>query len=112
MPSMVQLTIKFTAPSGRAPQLLQALHTLMHRVRLCAGCSHTHIAADVDEADAFWYCEDWSDVEALKRQVQTEHFSQLLALMETSAAQPQLEFRTVERSQGLEFVAALREASL
>lgn len=109
---MVQLTIKFTAPPGRAPQLLQALHTLMHRVRQCAGCSHAHIAADVDEADAFWYREDWSDVEALKRQVKSEHFTQLLALMETSTAQPPLEFRTVERSQGLEFVASLREVSL
>lgn len=109
MPSLMQLTIKFTAPAGRAPQLLQALHALMHRAQHCAGCSHAHIAADVDEADAFWYCEDWSDVEALKREIKTEHFSQLMALMETSAVRPSLEFRTVERTQGLEFVAALRD---
>jgi quinol monooxygenase YgiN len=109
---MMQLTIKFTAPPGGASQLLQALHASMRRVRQCPGCSHVHIAADVDAADAYWYCEDWSDADALKRQITTRHFSQLLALMETCTEEPSVEFRTIERRQGLEFVAALREVSM
>jgi quinol monooxygenase YgiN len=108
--AMVQFTIKITAASGRAHELVDALHMLMARARQMKGCSGVHIAADLDEADAFWYCEDWLDRDALERRVKAESFSQFLALMETSAAPPSMEFRTVSDLRGLEYVSTVREA--
>jgi quinol monooxygenase YgiN len=106
---MVQLTIRLTATSGRAPQLIEALHALMRQSRRRSGCSDAHIAADVDEANAFWYCEDWQDERALEEELRSEHFSQLLALMETSTTPPVLEFRTIAATRGLDYVSTVRE---
>ena len=75
---MVQLTVRLTATSGRAHQLVEALHTLMRRTRRQCGCSDAHIAADVDEADAFWYVENWENAQALEDEFRTDRFSQLL----------------------------------
>ena len=108
---MVQLTMRLTATSGRAHQLVEALHTRMRRTRRQSGCSDAHIAADVDEADAFWYVENWQNAQALDDELRTDRFSQLLALMETSAGPPLLEFRVITETRGLEYVTAVREAS-
>jgi quinol monooxygenase YgiN len=105
---VVQLTVRLTAASGHAHQLVDALHSVMqHGVQ--RGYSHAYIAADVDEANAFWYVEDWQDETALEGELGSERFSQLLALVETSAAPPILEFRIITEARGLEYVSAVRE---
>jgi quinol monooxygenase YgiN len=108
---MVQLSVRLTAASGRAHQLVQALHALMRQARQNEGCSAAHIAADATAGDAFWYSEDWPDVDALEAELSSDRFSQLLAVMETSAQPPLLEFRVVAETRGLEYVAAAREAA-
>lgn len=105
---MVQLTVKITAAEGRGHQLVEALHELMRRALQTKGCAAAHVAADVDQSDAYWYCEDWQDTGALEGRVRSDHFSQLLALMETSTEQPTLEFRVIEELRGLDYVAAVR----
>jgi quinol monooxygenase YgiN len=108
---MVQVTVRLTAVSGRSHQLVQALHTLMRETLRRGGCSGAHIAADVDAADAFWYVEDWKDAAALEAQFTTDGFSQLLALIETAAEAPVVEFRVVSATRGLDYVAEVREAA-
>ena len=107
---MVQLTVRLTAASGHAHQLVDALHSLMQDGLRPGGCSHAYIAADVDAANAFWYCEDWQDVTALEGEFTSDRFSQLLALVETSVEPPILEFRLVAETRGVEYVSAVREA--
>jgi len=104
----VQLTLRLTAASGRTSQLAQALHVLMREALQIDGCAGAHLAADADDANEFWYSEDWQDIDALEREFLTEHFAQVLALMETSALPPMIEFRTVTETRGLEYVAAVR----
>jgi quinol monooxygenase YgiN len=107
---VVQLTVRLTAASGHAHQLVEALHSLMHRGLQRGGCSHAYIAADVDEANAFWYVEDWQDETVLEGELGSDRFSQLLALVETSAAPPIFEFRVITEARGIEYVSAVREA--
>jgi quinol monooxygenase YgiN len=105
---MVQMTVRLTATSGRAPQLIDALHSLMRHSRGHAGCLSASLAADVDEANTFSYQEDWRDEESIKEELRTDRFSQLLSLMETSVTPPVLEFRFVTETRGLEYVSAAR----
>jgi len=106
---MVQLSVRLTAGAGRVHDLIEALHGLMRHSRRLRGCTDAHIAADVDEANAYWYWEDWESDEALEAELKTDRFSQLLALMETSAHPPVLEFRMITELRGLEYVSAVRE---
>jgi quinol monooxygenase YgiN len=108
---MVQLTVRLTSAAGRAHDLVGALQTLMRQARRQGGCADAHIAADVDEANTFWYVEDWPDPGALETELTSDRFSQLLALMETSAQPPALEFRMVAETRGLDYVTAAREAA-
>jgi quinol monooxygenase YgiN len=107
---MVHVIVRLTSQPGRSHALIEALHMLMQRSLQTSGCSNAHLAADIDEADVFWYSEDWLDVGALEARLRGEHFLQLLALIETSVSPPLLEFRMVEERRGLEYVAAVRGA--
>jgi quinol monooxygenase YgiN len=105
---MVQLILRLTAATGRAGQLVEALSPHVRRATRSAGCRAAHLATDVASADVFWYCEEWDDAGALEARVRTDQFAQILAVMETSAEPPVLEFRVIEQSKGLEYVAAVR----
>jgi quinol monooxygenase YgiN len=107
---VMQLTVRLTAASGRAQHLLEALHARKRQCLVSGDCSSAHIAADVDGANVFWYVEDWPDVAALERELSTERFTQLLALLETSVTIPTMEFRFVSAVRGLDYVSEVREA--
>ena len=75
------------------------------------GCSSVHVAADIDEAEVLWYCEEWQDLEELERYMQTDRFARMLAIVETAAQPPLIEFRVVSETRGLEYVASVRGVS-
>jgi len=103
------MTVRLTAASSKAHQLVEALQALKPKRLLGSGCTGAHIAADVDEANAFWYVEDWKDTAALEIELRTDRFSRLLALLETSDEFPALEFRLVSETRGLDYVAEVRK---
>jgi quinol monooxygenase YgiN len=109
---MVQMTVRLTATTGHAYQLVEALRALMRQTRRHSGCAESHIAADVDDVNAFWYSEDWDSVQALESDIRTDRFSQLLELIETSARTPLLEFRVISETRRLEYVTSVREREL
>lgn len=108
---VVQLTVRLTARAGHGHELVQALRSIMRQAVIADGCSDAHIAADVDEANAFWYVETWNSPAATEAQLGTERFAHLLALLETAAAPPVVEFRMIRETRGLEYVAAVRAAT-
>jgi quinol monooxygenase YgiN len=107
---MVQMTVRLTATSGRASQLVEALRVLMKQTQGRSGCAAAHIAADVDEANTFWYCEDWDSIQGLENDIRTDRFSQVLQLMETSACTPVMQFRVFSATRGLDYVTSVRES--
>jgi len=108
---MVQLTIRLTVKTGQADSTVRALRSTMRGALLNGSCTNVHIAADVNDADTFWYSEEWQDVRELESQIRSERFSHLLSLVETGVQPPLLEFRVVETARGLEYIAAVRGAA-
>ena len=108
---MVQLTLRLTVKTGQAEPTLRALRSTMRGALLNGSCTNAHIAADANDADTFWYAEEWQDAGELESQMTSERFSQLLSLVETGAQPPLLEFRVIETARGLEYIAAVRAAA-
>ena len=101
---MLQLTVRLTARQDRAHELVQALRAARRQAAGLFGCSGAHLAADLDDANAFWYVEEWPDADEFEAQVRTTRFSQLVALIETAALPPLLEVRVVAESRGLDYL--------
>ena len=105
---MVELHLLLKAPPGRRRETLEALRTLRFPARLDRGCAAIHLFCELDDPDLLCYVEEWPECEDLIREVQSERFSRLMALMETAAERPVLEFRFVQETRGLDYVEQVR----
>jgi quinol monooxygenase YgiN len=105
---MVELVLRLTAAPGRSHELVQALCPYGRRAGQSLGCRSAHLSADVEQADVYWYCEEWEARAAFEAKVRSEEFAVLLSIMETSVSEPVLEIRVVAESRSLDYVAALR----
>jgi quinol monooxygenase YgiN len=103
---MVRLTVALQAASTRAAQdLLEALQFLGLSTRLepgCLGCS-----AWTDPEWTVRYVEDWATEADMRRRVQSDRFTSLLAVVE-SAQEPQVHFDFVTTTRGLDYVEEAR----
>ncbi len=109
--TVIQMLLRITATTERAATTLQALHHLVHGIRRGDQFAQVRVALDAEEDGVIWVSEDWPTVEQFERHLQSEQFTRLLALVETSAAPPLFECRSVSESRGLEYIAALRNAT-
>ena len=70
---MVQLTVRLTREDGYVEYpTVRALRSTMRQALLNGSCTRAHISADVNDADTFWYCEEWQDAGELESQMKLE----------------------------------------
>jgi hypothetical protein len=104
---MLRLNVTLSASSARnAENLLEGLQYQAPGTRLehgCLGCG-AWLAPD----STVRYCEDWATEDDLRRRVQSDSFTSLLAVVET-AADAQVQFDFVNKTRGLDYVVELRE---
>jgi quinol monooxygenase YgiN len=72
------------------------------------GCLRAQLHADVTDPDAFCYSEEWLTVEDVVREIRSTRFNRLLELMEAASEPPELLFRFVAETRGLDYVAEVR----
>lgn len=106
--TVVQMLLRITAATDRAAMTLQALHHVVRGIRRGDQFAQVHVALDAEDDGVIWVSEHWPTVEQFERHLQSEQFTRLLALVETSAAPPLFECRSVSESRGLEYIAAVR----
>jgi quinol monooxygenase YgiN len=103
---MVRLSIALRAASARSAQeLLEAFRFLAVGARLetgCLGCSEW-----LERDAVVRYVEEWSNEMDMRRRVQSDRFTSVLAVLE-SAQDAHVQFDFVTESRGLEYIAEVR----
>jgi quinol monooxygenase YgiN len=105
---VIQLLIRLTAVPARRRELGEALVSTKHQIVSLRGCSGVQALADLEEPDVLWYCEEWHDRREFHDYLRSEQFARLLAIVETAACRPFIEFREVAETRGLDLVAELK----
>lgn len=104
---MLRLNITLRAASPQnADGLLEGLQYQAPFTRLehgCLGCS-AWFGADTTVR----YCEEWATEDDLRRRVQSDRFTSLLAVVE-AAKDAEVQFDFVNQTRGLDYVLELRE---
>ena len=106
---MVRLTVTLVASSqtGARP-LLDALRSLMGPTRLEPGCLSCLVWEEHEDDTMLHYAEEWATEADMRRRVQSDRFTSLLAVMEAAAEPPQVQFDFVTITRGLDYVAEVR----
>jgi quinol monooxygenase YgiN len=103
---MVRLTVALSASARGAQDLLEALRFISTGARHEAGCLGCSVWAEPE-----WivhYVEEWATEADMRRRVQSDRFTSLLAVMESAQAPPQVQFDFVTTTRGLDYVAEVR----
>jgi len=98
------MTIQWLVPVGKARSMTEALHLVMASTRAEPGCVGCSVSADLAEKGKIRYTEEWQSEEALRRQLKTDRFKSLVALVESAIEPPVVEFLLPGGSRGLDYV--------
>ena len=102
---MVQLLVRLVAPETRVKELVHALRAVIRGAQQARGCRFAEICVPIGDFRRVNYVEEWDDEAELRAQFLSERFVRLLALIETAAEPPVMEFRFISKIQGLEYIA-------
>ncbi|MBN2450301.1 MAG: hypothetical protein JXR77_07920 [Lentisphaeria bacterium] len=108
---MVQIHLNLTAKPGHVTETIRALWSVVLSAQAESPDVRCAVWADAGRPDAVCYTEEWPDEVSLEQRVRSLPFLRLLAVMETAAEAPQLEFRLVSETRGLEYVREVRQAA-
>ncbi|BCS34041.1 hypothetical protein TBR22_A32700 [Luteitalea sp. TBR-22] len=102
---MVQLLVRLVAAPGTVPDVVGALRAVMRPAQQARGCSFAGVYTSAVESGRLLYVEEWDDASELSRQFGTARFHRLLELLEIAADPPDVEFRMVSETRGLEYMS-------
>lgn len=110
---MIQIQLTLTAHPGHGPHMLKALRSLALGLQTDGHREHGSVLrcaiyTEPATPEAICYVEEWAVTRELDQRVRSPAFLRLLAIMETAAAPPSLEFRFIDRVCGLDYVESLR----
>jgi hypothetical protein len=77
-------------------------------VRLVAAANRVDDIVGAREPLRSDYVEEWADLDGLRPELSSERFGRLLDLVEMAAEAPEIEFRSVTATHGIDFVATQR----
>lgn len=105
---MIHSTIRMAIPPEKLADSLRILGPMAERIRLDPACSACHVYQDVQEDSVLMLEQVWKNQEALERHLRSDEYRDVLLLMETALAPPEVCFRLISRSAGLEAIHRAR----
>ena len=107
---MVQLTVRLVAAPDRVHDILRTLlHVVVRPAQQLAGCRFAQVYQRLDAPLLIDYFEEWDDMATFRPHLNCERFSRLLELIEMAAEAPEVEFRCISETHGLDYVATQRD---
>jgi quinol monooxygenase YgiN len=106
---MVQLTVRLLAVPDRVDDIVGTLlRVVMRPAQELRGCHFAQVYQRVNEPQRIDYVEEWDDLAALRPQLSCERFSRLLELVEMAAEAPEVEFRNISETHGMDYIGTQR----
>jgi len=109
---MVTITYILSAPAGHENEIIDALRLFKGPTEARPDCLSCTISQDVDDPRDVIYMEEWQSQKALESHIRSEHYRQLLSIIEISAAAPEIKLSATVHANGLELIVALRDGNL
>lgn len=106
---MIELHLVIHLPRRQKRVLINAFQSLAKWARSENGCFSAELFVAASDPRCLRYIEIWKSEDELRQMIRSQHFSQLIALMELASEAPACEFRVIKAISGLEFAANVRD---
>jgi quinol monooxygenase YgiN len=106
---MIELHLVIHLPRRQKRVFINAFQSLAKWARAEHGCFSAELFVAAFDPRCLRYIETWKSEDELRQMIRSQHFSQLIALMELASEAPACEFRVINATSGLEFAAQVRD---
>ena len=104
----VTMTLRWSIPLGESRCITDALHRVMAAARAQFGCIGCSVTTHVGRQVGVEYIEEWASEADLRRELQSDRFTSLAALMESATEAPHVDFALPTGRRGLDYVEEVR----
>ncbi len=101
---MIQASFRIVAPEDKRQEILDVLLCLKGPTEVAKGCGACRILQDVEDDHAITYLVRWDTQEEIEEHLRSERFRRLLPYIEMSLEPPEVDFSTIDKLQGIEFL--------
>jgi len=101
---MIQASFRIVAPEGNREEILDVLLCLKGPTEVAIGCRACRILQDVEDDHVLTYFVQWDEQKKLEEHLRSERFRRLLPYIEMSVEPPEINFSTIDKTQGVEFL--------
>ncbi len=108
---MIQASFRIVAPEGKREEVLDVLMRLKGPTEVSHGCRACRIAQDVQNDHALTYTVEWETEGEMEEHLRSEQFRRLLPYIEMSVRPPEVDFSTIDKVRGIEFLIAALSAN-
>lgn len=105
---MIHATVRMAIPPGKRAEAVQILNMIAEHTRVHIGCLSCRIYHDEQVEAVFMVEEVWKSQEDLDRHLRSENYRNMLFVTEMAVEPPEIQFRTVTQSVGLEIIEKAR----
>ena len=105
---MVHATVRMVIPPEKRAEAVQILNMIAERTRVQLGCLSCRLYHDEQVEAVFMVEEVWNSQEDLDRHLRSDDYRNMLFVTEMAVEPPEIRFRTVSQSAGLEIVERAR----
>ena len=105
---MVLATVRMVIPPEKRAEAVQILNAMAERTRVQLGCLSCRIYHDEQVEAVFMVEAVWRSQEDLDRHLQSNDYRNILLVTEMAVEPPEIKFRTVSHSAGIEIVEKAR----
>jgi len=105
---MVHATVRMVIPPEKRAEAVQILNMIAERTRVQLGCLSCRIYHDEQLEAVFMVEEVWKSQEDLDRHLRSDDYRNVLFVTEMAVEPPEIRFRTISQSAGLEIVERAR----
>jgi len=105
---MIETTIRMTVPPEKRKEVLQTVKAILGPIRRERGCISCNCYVDVEDESVLFFEEEWKNREDLENHLRSDHFSVLNGAMRLLSVEPDIRFRTITSTTGLETIQAAR----
>ena len=106
---MVRLTVTLRPAARCVQELIEAFRFLMVSTRIEPGCLSCSVWSEPDAS--VHYVEEWQTETDIRRRVESDRFTSVLALLESVREAPRVQFDFVSTTRGLDYVEEIRHGA-
>lgn len=105
---MVLFRVQLRVRPAVRERVVKSLLRLVGPTRAAKGCTACGTYVDFEDENTLLYIEEWETQKAIEEHLRAKDLKVLLSVLDLAAEPPVVRFDTIERTEGMEVIAAAR----